>query len=293
MKKISVMSLCLLLMLALSACGKSKDEEINYTYAVGGSTVGIYYPSGYQVACDKELYQLKQPDSVTASIEEIMNIVIGKLNAAYTYHTYMIDEDGNLTLEFIRGGEGDADYEYLMKASVATTLFQIEDIDNINFNIVDAGVDEDNISSYNRASFYFYNYDEKTGLNAREITIYQADDSGSVLERNRVKTSLDPSESLVEYIIKLLETNGKIPAGTKIQSVSINSRTCYLRLSKEFLNPEGNIKSDIVVYSIVNSITAIEGIDQVMLYVDGLSSDKYRGTIDVSVPMSFNRELIN
>lgn len=293
MKKIAVLSLCLLLMLGMTSCGKSEDTDISYTYTVGGSTVGIYYPEGYEVVCDKDLYQLKQPDSVTASIEEIMGAITNRLKDVYNYHTYMIDEKGDLTLEFTLNGEADSDYEYLMKAAVATSLFQIETIDNITFRIISDNSEEESMSSYTRESFYFHNYDEETGLNTRQVSLYQADDSGTILKKSIITVSFQPEESLVEQIINELEKNKKIPAGTSIEMVSINSRTCYLRLSNEFLNPEGNIKSDVVVYSIVNSITAIDGIDHVMLYVDDLNSDKYRGTIDVSVPMSFNSELVD
>ena len=83
-----------------------------------------------------------------------------------------------------------------------------------------------------------------------------------------------------------------IPVGTKVNSANIISGICYIDLSKEFEENVLDTKSDLVVYSVVNSITNINGIDKIMITVEGQVLDNYRGSIDLSEPLSFNKEIL-
>lgn len=293
MKKIWISCLIILLMLLTTACGKDTEEKTIHEYFVGDSKVGIYYPEGKDVVCDENIYQIKQPDSISASIEEIMSALDQKLADKYVYHTYMLDEQGSLSLTFAMQEERDEEYELLMKAAVSLTLFQLKEIKKVTIEITSEGGQLIDTSSFGRESFYFYDYDSQMGLNKRTITVYHANENGDDFETTLVEVEDKPDISVVEQIIEYLERHKYIPEGTKIETLAINSGVCYLELSKEFLAPVRNIKCDIVVYSIVNSLTQIDGVNKVKIYIKGMDDSKYRDSIELSQPLGFESDFNN
>ena len=154
-KKILILIFCMMVLFA--ACGKTGESGDSQTVELGENMISIYYPEGTQILKDNEPYQIKQPDSITVSVEEIMAAMSEKLaQEKIQYHTYMIDADNNVTLEFTLTGEYDKEYFLLTRAAVTKTLFQLEDINSIIIIL-----DEDNgevllKESYGRDSFYYY-----------------------------------------------------------------------------------------------------------------------------------------
>lgn len=145
------------MMALLSACGKTGESEDTGTEVLGENMINIYYPENTQILKDKEPYQIKQPDSITVSVEEIMAAMLGKLEQEkIQYHTYMIDADNNVTLEFTLTGEYDKEYFLLARAAVTKTLFQLEDIKNIIIILDDDNGQALLNESYGRDSFYYY-----------------------------------------------------------------------------------------------------------------------------------------
>ena len=67
---------------------------------------------------------------------------------------------------------------------------------------------------------------------------------------------------------------------------------CYLDLSQEFKGNVEETRSDLVVYSVVNSLTSISSISKVLITIDGEVVHSYIGTVDLSKPLSFNSEII-
>lgn len=154
-KKIFILLFCM--MALLSACGKTGESEDTGTEVLGENMINIYYPENTQILKDKEPYQIKQPDSITISVEEIMAAMLGKLEQEkIQYHTYMIDADNNVTLEFTLTGEYDKEYFLLARAAVTKTLFQLEDIKNIIIILDDDNGQALLNESYGRDSFYYY-----------------------------------------------------------------------------------------------------------------------------------------
>ncbi len=154
-KKIFILLFCM--MALLSACGKTGESEDTGTEVLGENMISIYYPENTQILKDKEPYQIKQPDSITVSVEEIMAAMSGKLEQEkIQYHTYMIDADNNVTLEFTLTGEYDKEYFLLARAAVTKTLFQLEDIKNIIIILDDDNGQALLNESYGRDSFYYY-----------------------------------------------------------------------------------------------------------------------------------------
>lgn len=157
MKNKSIFILIFCMIALFTACGKTGEVKDTGTLELGENMISIYYPGSTQILKDNEPYQIKQPDSISVSVEEIMAAMSEKLEQEkIQYHTYMIDADNNVTLEFTLTGEYDKEYFLLARAAVTKTLFQLEDIKSI---IIILNNDNEEVllqESYGRDSFYYY-----------------------------------------------------------------------------------------------------------------------------------------
>ena len=66
----------------------------------------------------------------------------------------------------------------------------------------------------------------------------------------------------MEQLIKGTTESGcyqSIPSNTKLLSISVVDRICYVNLSQEFATDMVNAKSNVTIYSIVNSLSGLEG----------------------------------
>ncbi|MBQ8923311.1 MAG: hypothetical protein IJ053_00815 [Lachnospiraceae bacterium] len=161
MKRIFIL---LLVIICMTGCGKNDepDTEKNITEitAPEATMVYIYYPSGDKIVAADERYQLKQPDSTVASIEEIMANITEYIEDRLIYGIYMLDSENALTLEFTLTGEYDNEYYLLAKSAISRTLFQLPDISEIRIILYsgDKNIVLEEVLS--RDSIYYYDEDD-------------------------------------------------------------------------------------------------------------------------------------
>lgn len=161
MKRYILMLVMAFAVIFTTSCNKEeKAESTEPTELNENSMADIYYPDVKQVVKGEKRYQLKQPDSISSSVEELMACIMSYLDERMEYHTYLLDGDDNLTLQFTCNGEYDKEYMLLSYAAVTRTLFQIKDINSISIALSDAQGDIIESNFYLRNSFYFYDYQD-------------------------------------------------------------------------------------------------------------------------------------
>ncbi len=84
-----------------------------------------------------------------------------------------------------------------------------------------------------------------------------------------------------------------IPGGTTLIHTEIHENIATIDLSQEFLDNslDTRILDELIIYSMVNTVTEIPGIDGVIFYIDGKRIKVY-GDIDLSIPAIRNEALI-
>lgn len=84
------------------------------------------------------------------------------------------------------------------------------------------------------------------------------------------------------------------PKGVKLPAVKVEKDTAVVDISKEFVEKHagGSAAENLSVYSIVNTLTAINGITQVEFTVDGKKAPEFKGHMDLSKPFKANPALI-
>lgn len=121
-----------------------------------------------------------------------------------------------------------------------------------------------------------------------------------VSEEIKLDNNISNEEKILLIINRLIEGADKanlidvIPSGSKLNNIYINGNTAYVDFSKEFVenHPGGSLGEYNTIYSIVNSITEIDGIEQVNFLIDGKKQAAYKGHSQFDMPISRDESLI-
>ncbi len=84
-----------------------------------------------------------------------------------------------------------------------------------------------------------------------------------------------------------------IPGGTKLLGVEVQENIVKVNLSEEFFKDslDSRILDEYIIYSIVNTLTEVPGIEGVVFYIDGKKIKVY-GNVDLSIPAVRNEEYL-
>ena len=192
--------------------------------------------------------------------------------------------------------------EVLYRAAVVKELSQISDVLYVRFYVdgKDA-VYEDGTVIGNMSDEDFVDTQEgaMADVKWKTINLYFANKSGDALVKNSKRICYNKNVSVekvvMEQLIKGTTESGcyqSIPSNTKLLSISVVDRICYVNLSQEFATDMVNAKSNVTIYSIVNSLSGLEGIDGVKILVNGNSNLMYRDVISLDTVFHMNNELV-
>jgi len=85
-----------------------------------------------------------------------------------------------------------------------------------------------------------------------------------------------------------------VPPGTELISVEIYENIAKIDFSQEFLENslETGILDEYVIYTLVNTVTQIPGIEGVIFLIEGKRIKIY-GNVDLSIPAIMNEKYLN
>ena len=287
-KKLSILFLAGLIAIAGVGCGKSHDGEF-MVYYINENGTGLY-PVSVRVAKSGETdYMIRDMlDRLSGVIEDqdYYAPITGKL----TVESYTLSKK-RLTVVFSQEyRELSPTAEALLRASVVQTMLGIEGVDEVSFYVGDDPVTDTlgvPIGPMTADSF-IYDYGQAQQQSEQtELTLYYAAADGNSLYEVTRHVHYSISQPLEQVVMQYLsETPGDdslmsaIPEGTNVLSVVTSDGTCYLTLDSNFLNlPEGESR-DVAIYSIVNSLCALDSIDRVQIIIEGsaVGGDNVSGT---------------
>ena len=290
MKKLISINLIMIFLLSLFGCGTEKEADSKNAIPKSENSVFVYYPDNDKVVMSQDAYQLKQPDSIVPSVEEVMSVSMDYYKDKLENYSYMVDDENNVTLDITMAEECTREFALLTMVSVSDTMFQMDMVESVKITLI--GTDDVIIDSKLILRNTIYHYGSEDVQNIKRVTLYKVAGNGEGLEALSGTIAMDDFVSMAENMVVELEKISAIPSGTKVNSISIVSGVCYLDLSQEFKGNVEETRSDLVVYSVVNSLTSVSSISKVMITIDGEVVHSYRGTVDLSKPLSFNSEII-
>ena len=222
-----------------------------------------------------------------------------------SYQGYALNE-GQVNLDFSEDYAKQGHIvEVLGRAAVVRTVTQIDGIDTVTFSVQgEALVDAIGIPVGAMTADSFID-NAGTEINAyvdTEFRLYFANETGDALtevSRNVIYNSnMSMEQQVVEELIKGPRQDDiagyeagypTVNPAVTILSVTVRDRVCYVNLSEEFLTPVYDVTSQVALYSIVNSLVELPGVNKVQISIDGNTDVTFRDS--VSLTTVFERDL--
>ncbi len=176
--------------------------------------------------------------------------------------------------------------EVLVRAAIVKTLTQVEGVELVALqvngkNLLDATGNTVGVMS--KDTFIDNTGEDMKKYEEVTLTLYFASTTGDKLIKvnrtMRYNTNIALEKLVVEQLVYgPVEKKGKnntaamlasLNPETKIIGVNIKDGICYVNLDNSFLTLPANVTSDVVIYSLVNSLTELPGVLKVQLAVNG------------------------
>ncbi|NLJ96235.1 MAG: GerMN domain-containing protein [Clostridiales bacterium] len=286
MKRLLTMILLSMVLLLISCSNKTDQTEVSkkeyQIYYIDSKSSGIvsedYAPNGqtkeYLV---QELLEVLQSDPKNMVYKKAIPDNISIKDYSIIDNQLIINFDSNYSqLEGIP--------EVLCRATVVKTMCQITGIDFVLFNVNgQALIDSNGVQTGLMTSESFI---ENTAAETNyKVTLYFANETGDLLKtttRNIYYTDTAPIEELV--INQLINGSTEmglystIPDGTTLLNISTKERICYVDFNEKFLDSIPGIKDEVAIYSVVNSLVELPGINKVQFRINGQIVEYYNNT---------------
>lgn len=304
-KRILSFLLCIsLIIMSFTGCGNETGEikeGKNYIYYID-KKISKLVPKEYKINAKIENEQveelLKQLRLNTDDVEISKAIPDGVGIDDY----YL--EDGVLSIYF------DANYssmekaqEVLTRAAVVLTMSQLDGVSYVSFSVAGQPLAQSNgeaVGNMQAADFADNLDSNRIVNNIGNFTIYFANQQGTKLVKYDFEAEYGSNMSREQFIVnKLIEGPGEeegyvrtIPGNVEVVSVMSMDNICYVTFGENFLTEPAGVSDDLIIYSIVNSLSEIPYIHKVQIAVNGHTDAIYHGAISLSEPFSRNLDYV-
>jgi len=189
-----------------------------------------------------------------------------------------------------------------LRSSVVWTLTEFDFIDDVIFYVSSEQLTNASgqpVGVMNRENLLLNPELSAIRTNTRTITLYFANAGNTALtaEKRTIEVSGAIEYHIVEQLIHGPAKDGLKPTllpDIKLKDVNTTDGICYVDLGPEFLSKQltGDEPNVLVIYSIVNSLTELSGIQMVQIIADSTTITEMYGEIDLSMPITRDDGLI-
>jgi len=302
MKRV-VLNMVVMLLLVLGLVGCQKEEvKGKYQYKV-------YYLDRSETKVDFYEYYTDTEDMETllAELTEQMVTVPKDVNHHETVHNFGITgtevKENRLIVTVDEAYKKlSPTTEVLTRAALVRTFTQIEGIDFVSMKvneedltdslggivgIMDAGQFVDNTGS------------EINAYENTELILYFASEDGKQLIRAKRPVIYNSNISMEKLVVEQLiggpvskDVYPTLSKNTKIVGVTLKDRICYVNLNEGFLEQMSNVSPEVTVYSLVNSLTELNSVDKVQIFINGKTDVTFRETYSLNTLFEKNEDVI-
>ena len=303
MKKI-VGIVYLLAMFLLVGCGKEDPHE-------GSTGYTLYYINNDSTKLITKEYWTTTTDEneLFEELRKELTKVPEKLEYAPPFGNYVTlrkwkSQNGRLLLDFESGYiKLPPDKEVLTRAAIVKTFTQIKGINYVSFQIEGKDL-EDSMGKLVGAMYSdSFIYNEGAQINSFEeitLNLYFANKEGDGLLKTEKTIMYNTNVAKERVILEQLIAGSKGTKGystinpdTKVLSVVVKDGVCYVNLNNTFQTMVYSVTPEVTIYSIVNSLCEISGIQKVQISIDGDTSIVYRDKMQLNATYERNLDLMD
>lgn len=279
MKPIRFLSVLMIVLVLCCGCQRTVNPEQQ-----GNITLYQMADDGSKLQSSKYEIQADQEDNV-AVIQELLDC----FKKCVAVDDFQLKEK-QLTITFLSSYYNqDKIDEVLNRAAIVKTLCQLSSVEYVEFYVGDNPlmIDGETVGIMSKLSFL----DSVGGegyTQEKYVTLYFSSNDGTKMQEITTKLTHDMTVPLARLLIEQLlkgpneisdantsDVRDTIPAGTKLNSLTIRDHVCYVDFSKEFMNMQADVSSGVVVYSIVNTLCELSDVNKVQFTIDGEQQEIY------------------
>jgi len=299
-KRIMCLLLSLMVVLSLVGCGNETKAEGEYQ---------IYY-----LNMDKTKIVSEGYDSSGATGEKLIEELLAKLSSAPESSQLRQTIPANVVYNFkINGAYLYIDFsdaykalskteEVLVRAAIVRTLLQIPQYSLVSFTINSEPLltSDGTLVGAMAADSFVENPGQQINSSVETtLTLYFADSDGTHLVKEtrdvHYSTNISMEKLVMEQLMEGPDKSGAratIPSETQLITISVVDGVCYVNFDETFQNQNQEILEEVVLYSIVNSLTEIPMITKVQISINGETKDDIRYTYPLSKMYERNLDLV-
>ena len=287
-KRISVvLILCMLLVSLCMGCDNKQEEGDLVFYLSTDGTSIVPMKKVLDVDSDEEKVEKflellsSNPDKV-----DMMQTIPSDLSVTYSMNAVHVGLDFSKEYYDISATE-----EVLMRAAIVRTLLQVESVYYVFFTVEGQPLVDNSGQTVGNMGRDFFVENPGQQINSSvesTLTLYFSNEKGTslVTEERTIKqsTSIPMEKLIMQQLIAGAKESGHlstIPPTTQLFNVAVSDGVCFVNFDDAFKNQNMEITENIVLYSIVNSLTQMPNVKEVMISING----------DTSGMVRFNRKL--
>jgi len=301
-KRKRALFLALLLICAVTGCGRKKGDTAGYQ---------VYYTNSEMSKLVTNVCTVQETEPL-----KVLEVLLEKMrlsSSGETVKSLLPEEveivdytltDGQLTLTFNEAYlEMDHISEVLLRAGIVLMATQISDVRTVVFHI---GNDVLRNSAGEpvgamRGSTFINN---PVGINSYQyasLSLYFSNGAGDKIVREMRNVHYSSNTTLEKVIMEQLQKgpmnerlNPVLPSEVRVLGVSVDQKTCTVNLSEEFLEAETDpsVSPEVAVFAVVNSLCDMLDVDRVQFEVEGSSDVVYKDELSFEGPFHRNSDLI-
>lgn len=290
-KKILCFILSLTMMFSVVGCNKEEKKKGEYQIYYLNMDMSKIVAEGYdstgaegEALVEELLTRLQSaPESskLRQTIPTNVKVQSIKINGVYLYIDFSEEYKALKPEE-----------EILVRASIVRTMVQTEPCHLVAFTVNGESLrnpDGELVGSMSADTFVENPGKQINSSVEKNLNLYFSSKDGTKLVKEirtvHYSTNISLEKLIMEQLIEGPKQSGAMatmPSGTKMISVSVVDGVCYVNLSDTFRNQNAEVNEEIVLYSIVNSLTESLGVNKVQISINGSTEGKIRYTYDLS-----------
>ncbi|RDU23984.1 GerMN domain-containing protein [Anaerosacchariphilus polymeriproducens] len=303
MKKFNkIMILFILISISCIACKNQKTEK--------AGAIDIYYINNQisgLVPYEHVLKGKSQEEKLKEVIKMIQDDPVSiDCKRAFTENIKIVDyilDNNRLEITFNDAYLGmETTREVLCRASIVKTVTQLDFVQYVVFKVQDAPLTDykgNPIGVMTKDSFIDNTKEQINSVQAATLKLYFSNKKGDQLIEEIQDVHYSSNMPIEKVVVQQLIAgpagdNGyqSISPDTKIISISQKDGVCYVDFNEKFLEGIDGVSKEIGVYSVVNSLSEVPGINKVQISINGDTKVSISDKIKLNNMLERNLDLI-